>query len=104
MTNIPYLIYLAERDKTLAERRAEAQNQGELAAAFRRGIRTLASPLARRAPRGPGGHDQSGFRRARSRQNWLPSGSARTCQDSAPLWPTSAGRAPSMSSRSSSAS
>jgi hypothetical protein len=47
---------------------------------------------------------QSGLRRALSRQNSLPSGSARTCQDSSPVWPMSAGRAPSLRRRSSSAS
>ena len=47
---------------------------------------------------------QSGERRALSRQNSLPSGSARTCHCSSPVWPMSAGRAPSSRRRSSSAS
>ena len=52
------------------------------------------------APR-PG---QRGLSRVCRRQNSLPSGSARTCQFSAPVWPTSAGLAPRASNRSSSAS
>jgi hypothetical protein len=44
------------------------------------------------------------LRRACRRQNSLPSGSARQCQDSSPVWPMSAGRAPSFRRRSSSAS
>ena len=47
---------------------------------------------------------QSGLRRALSRQNSLPSGSTRTCHCSCPVWPMSAGRAPSFRRRSSSAS
>ncbi len=47
---------------------------------------------------------QSGSRRVLSRQNSLPSGSVRTCHGSCPLWPMSAGRAPSFRRRSSSAS
>ena len=45
-----------------------------------------------------------GWSRVRRRQNSLPSGSARTCQLSVPVWPMSAGLAPRASSRSSSAS
>jgi GT2 family glycosyltransferase len=47
---------------------------------------------------------QRGWSRVCRRQNSLPSGSARTCQLSVPVWPTSAGLAPRASSRSSSAS
>jgi hypothetical protein len=47
---------------------------------------------------------QSGARRVLSRQNSLPSGSARTCHCSSPVWPMSAGRAPSLRRRSSSES
>jgi hypothetical protein len=54
--------------------------------------------------RGVTDEHQSGLRRALSRQNSLPSGSARTCQCSCPVWPMSAGRAPSFRRRSSSAS
>jgi len=50
-----------------------------------------------------GGADAQ-LRRAFKRQNSLPSGSARQCQGSSPVWPTSAGRAPSFRRRSSSAS
>ncbi len=54
--------------------------------------------------RGVTDEHQSGLRRALSRQNSLPSGSARTCHCSSPVWPMSAGRAPSFRRRSSSAS
>jgi len=43
---------------------------------------------------------QNGWSRGCRRQNSLPSGSARTCQLSVPVWPTSAGLAPRASSRS----
>jgi hypothetical protein len=54
--------------------------------------------------RGVTDEHHSGLRRALSRQNSLPSGSDRTCHDSSPVWPMSAGRAPSFSRRTSSAS
>jgi len=54
--------------------------------------------------RGVTDEHQSGARRVLSRQNSLPSGSARTCHGSSPVWPMSAGRAPSLRRRSSSAS
>jgi hypothetical protein len=54
--------------------------------------------------RGVTDEHQSGSRRVLSRQNALPSGSARTCHGSSPVWPMSAGRAPSFRRRSSSAS
>jgi hypothetical protein len=54
--------------------------------------------------RGVTDEHQSGSRRVLSRQNALPSGSARTCHGSSPVWPMSAGRAPSLRRRSSSAS
>jgi transposase len=54
--------------------------------------------------RGVTDEHQSGSRRVLSRQNSLPSGSARTCHCSSPVWPMSAGRAPSLRRRSSSAS
>jgi hypothetical protein len=41
MMSIPYVIYQAERDKTLAEQRAEARARGEMAALFIRPWRAL---------------------------------------------------------------